>query len=154
MTQRERHASPGLSATAPAPHPPAAPADSPAPVRPSPSPPSHAPRGSLWGEVFRGASPAQQQELLSLASRPGLLYAHQPPRPRRPAPLHPHHPPPAANGSATEATAGAPSRNPADDLRGLSLISRLLQGHVGDLQPVRPVPAEPLDAGLDERQRE
>jgi hypothetical protein len=133
MTQRERHASAGLSATAPAPPPRGAPADPPAPPRPTPPPGTSPPRGSLWEDVFQGASPAQQQELLSLATRQGLLYAHQLP--------------PAGNGTRPHAPAG-------DDLRGLNLISRLLQGHVSDLEPVRPAPVEPLDTDLDERQRE
>src|SRR5947208_3039102 len=73
MTQRERHASPGLSATAPA--------DPPAPTCPAPvaelsragQDAATPPRASLWEEVFQSASPAQRQELLSLASRQGLL---------------------------------------------------------------------------------
>src|SRR4051812_39713363 len=113
MTQRERHASPGLSATAPA--------DPPAPTCPTPVPElsragqdvAPPPRASFWEDVFQSASPAQRQELLSLASRQGLLYAHQLPR--------------LPNGSGS----GGPHRHAvADDLRGLNLVSRLLQGHL------------------------
>jgi hypothetical protein len=82
--------------------------------------------------VFRNASPAQQEELLALASRQGLVYAHQLPT---------------NNGAQPHAA-------PPDDPRCLNLFSRLLQGQTGDLQPIRPRLVPVFDTGLDERQRE
>src|SRR5262245_27627436 len=133
MTQRERQASAGLSATVPAPHAPggsvalAAPRHDPAP--PAPEPP--APRATLWEDAFHAASPAQQHELLSLARSQGLLYAHQLPA--------------AGNGARP---------HPADEARGLQLLSQLLQGQAGNLAPARPEPVEPFDAALDGPQRQ
>src|SRR5260370_29241715 len=114
MTQRERQASPGLSAAAPAPHAPEGATGLPAPPpRPSPSAEASLPGTSLWEDVFRSASPAQQEELLCLAQRQGLLYAHQLPR---------------NNGAR-------PPVSPAEDPRSLNLLSRLLPGQTRDLQP-------------------
>ncbi len=131
MTQRERQASAGLSATVSAPHPAGGTTAPPTPPRPGPSQESLAPRASLWEDVFRSASPAQQKELLSLAGQQGLLYAHQLP--------------PTSNGSRPQGNA--------DDPRGLQLLSHLLQGQTDELPPVRPEPLEPFDSALDERQR-
>ncbi len=130
MTQRERHASGGLSATVSAP-PPGGATGHPAPARPGPSQEVNPPRASLWEDVFRSASPAQQKELLALAGRQGLIYAHQLPQ--------------ISNGARSQ---------PADDPRGLHLLSHLLQGQTADLEPVRPEPVQPTDAALDERQRD
>ncbi|MCI0457065.1 MAG: AAA domain-containing protein [Gemmataceae bacterium] len=131
MTQRERQASAGLSATVSTPHPAGGTTAPPLP-RPGPSQESLAPRASLWEDVFRSASPAQQKELLSLAGKQGLLYAHQLP--------------PATNGSR-------PQSSP-DDPRGLQLLARLLQGQTDELQPIRPEPLDPFDRALDPRQRQ
>src|SRR4051794_3654856 len=119
MTPGERQASGGLSATLSAPPPHGGPAAHPAPSRPGPSPDHGPPRASLWEDVFRSASPSQQTELLSLAGRQGLLYAHQLPR--------------AGNGARPQTAS--------DDLRGLQVLSRLLQGQLADLEPSR---AEPV----------
>ena len=83
---------------------------------------------SLWECIYRSASLAQQQELLGLARRQGLLYAHQLP--------------PLSNGnqSATE-----PPRQ---------LVTRVLGGHVDDMEPVSPGPLEFFDRDLDADQRE
>src|SRR5215467_1214965 len=70
--------------------------------------------GLRWEELFRSVSPAQQQELVTLAARQGLLYGHQLP--------------PVRNGTA------AP---PASETAARQFLSRLLGGHVNDLEPVR-----------------
>src|SRR6266511_4307366 len=118
MTQRERQASAGLSATVSAPHPAGGATAPSTPPRPGSSPESLVPRASLWEDVFRSASPAQQKELLSLAGKQGLLYAHQLPQ--------------GHNGTRPQ--------NSADDPRGLQLLSHLLQGQTDELHPVRPEP--------------
>jgi hypothetical protein len=82
-----------------------------------------------WEALFQSASPSQQNEILALASRQGLVYGHQLPTP--------------VNGT------GAP-----EDVGGRPLLARLLGGHVGDLEAVRAVPAHVHDSGLDARQRE
>jgi hypothetical protein len=87
-----------------------------------------APPPPLWEELFRSASPDQQQELLALARRQGVLYAHQLP--------------PASNGSPP----------PAEGWR--SLLTRLLAGQVEGLEPLRVPPAPPGAAPLDDLQRE
>src|SRR4051812_32095618 len=120
MTQGERQASGGLSGTVSVLPPPGGPA---APSRPGPHLEPSAPRASLWEDVFRGASPAQQSELLSLAGRQGLLYAHQLPR----------------GGNGTRPATAT------EDACGLQLLSRLLQGQVGDLEPIRPDAVEVQD---------
>jgi hypothetical protein len=121
MTQRERHASGGVFEGTPRPA-----------ARPSTRPPS-APGpedgtgwAPLWEDVFRNASPSQQQELLSLAGRQGVLYAHQLPPP--------------SGGVATD--------------RQRQLLTRLLNGHPGELEPVRTSPVPVLDTDLDPIQRE
>ncbi len=130
MTQRERQASSGLSATARAPVA-GGPAGPPAPSRPAAAPDAHP--STLWEDVFHNATPAQQQELLTLASRQGLLHAHQLPAP--------------ANGSRPH----APAPN---DPRALTLLSHLLQGQTSELKPVLPAPFEPNDTDLDDSQRQ
>jgi hypothetical protein len=82
--------------------------------------------------VFRSASPAQQDELLSLARRQGLLYFHQFP--------------PQANGTRPAAHADEPGAR--------QVLQRLLNGHVQDLEPARPAPVPVFDAALDDFQRE
>ena len=56
MTQRERHTSDGAAA--------------PAGV------------GCVWEELFQNAAPSRQQQLIALAGREGVLYAHELPPPR------------------------------------------------------------------------
>ena len=132
MTQRERHASPGLSATVPTPHALPGTTGQFAHLRSSSAVETSSMIVSLWEDVFHKASPAQQEELLTLASRQGLLYAYQLPR---------------SNGTAVHAS-------PADDARGFNLLSRLLQGQHGELPPIQPRPVTVSDPVLDERQRE
>jgi hypothetical protein len=80
----------------------------------------------LWEGLFQHATRAQQQELLALAQRQGVLYASQVP--------------PAQNGST-------PDRN-------RPLLHRLLAGNVRDLEPVRSIPLAVSDPALDEIQRD
>jgi hypothetical protein len=75
--------------------------------------------------VFPNATPAQQEELLALARRQGVVYAHQLP---------------------------APSNGTGD--RNRHLLTRLLAGHVADLDPVCAAPAPVTDPELDEGQRD
>jgi len=96
-----------------------------APQRPQPAQPSATPP-ARWEDLFRGATPAQQSELLSLAARQGVLYAHQ-------------LPPVASNGAAD------PNRH---------FLAQLLAGRSEELDPVRPRPIEVTDAALDDIQRE
>ncbi len=133
MTQRDRQAPAGLSATV---APPAAgTVTAPPGPRPGLSPGLYRPRASLWEDAFHGASPDQQHELLSLARTQGFLYAHQLPR----------HADRASNGTRPPG---------ADDARGLQLLSQLLQGQGTDLAPVRPDVMELTDRDLDEGQRD
>jgi hypothetical protein len=81
-----------------------------------------------WEDLFRSASPEQQQELLALARRQGVLYAHQLP--------------PMTNGA----------HPPAEGWR--ELLTRLLAGQTEGLDPLRAPPAAPGDAPLDDVQRE
>jgi hypothetical protein len=81
-----------------------------------------------WEDLFRSASPEQQQELLALARRQGVLYAHQLP--------------PMGNGP----------RPPAEGWR--QLLTRLLAGQTEGLEPLRASPVAVGDAPLDEVQRE
>jgi hypothetical protein len=121
MTQRERHASGGVSDV---------------PLKEvrgtdrasSVATEAVAPAPALWEELFRSASPEQRQELLALARRQGVLYAHQLP--------------PAGNGSAP----------PAEGWR--QLLTRLLAGQTEGLEPLRVPPAHPGEAPLDDLQRE
>jgi hypothetical protein len=81
-----------------------------------------------WEDLFRSASPEQQQELLALARRQGVLYAHQLP--------------PLTNGA----------HPPAEGWR--QLLARLLAGQAEGLEPLRVPPAVPGEAPLDEVQRD
>src|ERR1700677_4215983 len=75
-----------------------------------------------WEEWYRSASPDQQAELIELARRQGLLYAHQiPPH------ANGHH----ANGKET----------PADP----QVLKDLLAGQAAKLTPVVPTAVEPAD---------
>jgi hypothetical protein len=85
--------------------------------------------GLLWEDLYRTASPEQQRELLALAGRQGLLYAHQLPQP--------------TNGAA-----------PTTADRGKPFLVRLLAGQAADLSPSRTSPLTFFDAALDEHQRE
>ncbi|HYT92039.1 MAG TPA: AAA domain-containing protein, partial [Gemmataceae bacterium] len=67
-----------------------------------------------------------------MASRQGLLYAHQLPR----------------GGNGTRPPTAA------EDARGLQLLSRLLQGQIADLEPVRADSVDVFDSDLDARQRD
>src|SRR5262245_21786642 len=72
MTQRERQPSAGATlAPRPASAPPRAGGSANAGERSVPT----------WEDLYRSLSPAQQSELLALASQQGLLYAHQLPEP-------------------------------------------------------------------------
>jgi hypothetical protein len=81
-----------------------------------------------WEDLYQGASPAQQAELLALARAQGVVYGHQLP---------------AANGAH-----GAP---PA---AGLNVLSRLLGGRTDAVQPVRPGAVAVVDETLDGPQRD
>jgi hypothetical protein len=81
-----------------------------------------------WEEIFQGASPSQQQELLTLAGRQGLLYAHQLPP---------------ANGSRHAPASGVAQR-----------VAHFLEGHPQELAPVSAPGVAMLDQGLDAGQRE
>lgn len=89
-------------------------------------------RDPLWENVFPQTSPSQQAELLALAARQGLLYAHQLPK----------------TNSRPRAT-GQPENNQRHHL-----LVQLLAGQTGDLQPLR-APAVTLhDTALDASQAE
>lgn len=99
------------------------------PDRPAPAATAGAGAPALppWEDLFRTASPEQQQELLALARRQGVLYAHQLPAP---------------NGSHAPAEGWRP------------LLTRLLAGQTDGLEPLRVPPAPPGDVPLDEAQRD
>jgi hypothetical protein len=121
MTQRERQASGGVFD--------APPKEVRAADRRPPAQAAPAAAGfPLWEELYRGASPAQQTELLALAERQGVVYAHQLPSP--------------ANGSP-----------PSPD-RARQLLTRLLAGQTDALPPFRAPAAPPGAVPLDEVQRE
>jgi hypothetical protein len=86
---------------------------------------------ATWEEVYHSVSPAQQAELLARARAQGGLYAHHLPAVPKPTPA-----PAAGKPAAT------------------SVLSRLLAGHVEDLQALRPGAVAVVDAGLDSHQRE
>src|SRR5262245_19228026 len=121
MSQREHQASGGVTRAAP----------QPAAVHAAPQP-SSATSGSaterppLWEDLFRSFSAGQQNELLSLAARQGLLYSYQLPA--------------SGNGAAPD--------------HGRHQLSRLLAGHTGELEPLRAPPVEVWDAALDDAQRD
>src|SRR5271156_1216637 len=83
---------------------------------------------SAWEEIYRGASPAKQRELLALARNQGQLYAHQ----------------------IASAVNGAQGMDPAE-----RLLTALFGDHPEDLDPVRTakLPAM-VDPSLDAAQRE
>src|SRR5262245_15598729 len=70
------------------------------------------PRTPPWDELYRGASPAQQQELLALAARQGVVYAHQLP-------------------AAVPAADAPPSAD---------FLAQVLAGRTETLEPLRPEP--------------
>src|SRR5712692_7737864 len=119
MTQRDRPASGGVSVTR----------RLPAGQQQSPRDgPASAPAATpLWEALYRCASPAQQQELLSLASHQGVVYAHQLPA--------------GSNGAAL----------PPD--RSRELLAQILSGKTDDLEIV-PAECGPIsDEALDPDQR-
>src|SRR6516164_9315264 len=79
-----------------------------------------------WENLYRTLSPEQQRELLDLAGRQGLLYAHQLPV--------------ASNGTPVD-----PNRK---------LLSGILSGALASLQPLHAEPIEAGDGELDAAQRE
>jgi hypothetical protein len=140
MTQRERQASGGREVATAAP--PRSPAATAAPLHaasgpqgPDPAPP--------WEDLYQNASPQQQEELLALAGRQGVLYGHQ-------------LPPAAGNGTptSTEGRQAGSSEGGQAGAPGRPLLGRLLAGGDPDLEPVRPLPVGVHDTGLDPAQRE
>src|SRR6516225_182126 len=83
-----------------------------------------------WEELFRHASPAQRENLLTLARRQGFLYAHQVPAP----------------------TDGKKPATGKDGTPATEKLTRLLEGV--NLPPVRPQPLTAYDEALDRLQRE
>src|SRR5438128_2280255 len=83
-----------------------------------------------WEEFFRHISPAQQGELLSLAGRQGILYAHQLP--------------PSSNGKASGL----------DLIHSWNRLNQLLAGNTRDLVSVREETLTSIDAELDGVQRQ
>src|SRR5262245_17710764 len=118
MTQRERQASGGSSATVATPV--VRTSGSPPPPRAGLASQADLAHAALWEEVYQTASPAQQSELLALAGRQGLLYAHQLP----------------ASGN------GARPQTPADNIGNRQRLTRLLNGHLEHLEPVRGQPVD------------
>src|SRR5262245_62226062 len=111
MTHWERQSSGGVVEAAP---------------RPATGPASAAPAPLLWEDLFRNASPDQQRELLSLAGRQGVLYAHQLPQ--------------AGNGTAAD--------------RHRPLLTRILTCQASQLPPLRTTPLTFHDDALDDVQRD
>src|SRR5262245_767855 len=117
MTSRERPASGGAT-LAPRPGPSSTPR--------SGAGHSTGPRDApLWEDLFLGATPALQDELLRLAAQQGLLYLHRLPTPE-------------PNGSSHRR----------------QLLPNLLAGKVRDLPPCRAEPVPAHDADLDAAQRQ
>jgi hypothetical protein len=125
MTQRERHSSSVVTE----------PAIRPATAQPSslrPAPAAELARDTSrdaalsWETHFHSISQGQQQELLSLAEKQGVLYAHQLP--------------PITNGLCL------------DPIRGL--LPEILAGRLDHLEAIRPSPLTVVDSDLDETQRE
>src|SRR5437868_6453427 len=96
---------------------------------PRPPPASEPGLAPAWEEFFRQASPAQQYQVLTLARRQGVIYAHQLPAP--------------TNGD---------SSLPGDTVR-WNALNHLLAGHKNDLDPVAETTFDPVDVGLDGEQR-
>ncbi len=119
MTQRERP-TPDAGPTAPA--------GAAAPVAPSVlAAGARNGCGGLWEDLFQRASAEQQQDLLALAARQGVVYAHQ---------------------------VAPPENGPARPAR-RTLLPALLNGQTKDLEAVLPPPLEIVfDSGLDPCQRE
>jgi hypothetical protein len=86
----------------------------------------------LWEHIYHSASPDQQAELLSLASREGILYAHQLPA--------------LANGSRN------PTCDPVSSAQ--SVLAQFLNGEFHVPAPVVGPPLTPHDSALDACQRE
>src|SRR5262245_44747668 len=120
MTERQRKASGADAGTT-------AVLEAPRPVAPlSPTTPVLS-----WEDYFRHASPAQQKELLALARRQGLLYAHQLP--------------PCGNGHAATDT---------DRTARWNTLNHLLINQRADLEPAAETAFEPFDTALDAHQRQ
>jgi hypothetical protein len=83
--------------------------------------------GPSWQDLFTSASPSQQQELLALARRQGVLYTHQ---------------------------VAAADNNGSEIDRARHLLSAVLGGNAHDLAPVRVDPIAVMDTDLDDAQRE
>jgi hypothetical protein len=130
MSQRQRQASGGMSAVLPA-LAEAQPASSAVLSSPCLAVDRDTSPVPSWEELFQNASPAQQAELLALARRQGVVYAHR-------LPL--------ATGPRCAETG--------TELTRLAVLTRLLAGKVDDLEVVRPAEITCADAALDERQRE
>src|SRR5262245_48072738 len=104
MSQRDRNSRGAVSEPVPRPA-----AGQPVLPRPRPADTHH--DSTLgWDSHFHSLPRSQQQELLSLAERQGLLYAHQLP--------------PVPNGNGSEPPRGS--------------LPRLLAGELDHLEPVRP----------------
>src|SRR5919201_3280219 len=97
----------------------------PAPLRPGSAPGAGLLRTLAWEELYLTLPPAQQQELLTLAERQGILYAPQLPAPGNATPLEPER----------------------------RLLAQLLRGQIDGLQPVCPGPVAVFDSQLDAVQR-
>ena len=115
MTSRERQASGGVTLAA-----------RPVPTLPRAGSAAAAsdPCFPLWEDLYRSASPNQQTELLALAARQGLLYAHQ-----------------------------LPPLDPSALLQRRQFLPNLLAGKL-DLTPAAVDPVAVADAALDAAQRE
>lgn len=97
-----------------------------APTNPRPDAGPLRSRFPVWEDLYRAISSEQQRELLALAGRQGVLYAHQ-----LPVPL---------NGTTAD-----PNRQ---------LLARILSGEVAELSSLHPEPIEVGDRELDTVQRD
>lgn len=97
-----------------------------APAQPHKVPGMRLDQVPAWEELYRAISPEQQRELLALAERQGVVYAHQLPV--------------LANGASTDANR--------------KVLGRLLSGAVAELSPLHPESVEVGDHELDAVQRE
>lgn len=132
MAHLSRQSSGGLTSTLPAPRTVGAAAvTSSARNQASPAATAPLPCLSSWEELFHSLDPAGRQELFALASRQGLLYAHQLPAP---------------SGSRVAPQSADPPQ--------LTQLKNFLAGRV----EVKPAPPQPLsallDTDLDECQRD
>jgi len=121
MSQRERHASGTLSEPAPRPA-----SGQPGPVRSLPPPDASSPTPPAWEEAYRSATPAQRRDLLALAQRQGVVYAHQLPA--------------TSNGTAPD--------------QGRRLLLQLATGNSEGLEPFVAAACSWVDPDLDAAQRE